>query len=275
MIFNPRPVDPKKVIVTLSDKSKCRQGDFDLSTAEHTFDCLGEMYEALIQCELIQNMNIPSGIISIILSCQSWRESTIQYYHDRSGEYKLCEKYDQMVASHPLKDYNECCLLLIPPKQSKVHYVMRHLEYKCGWFDSIRFERWPEDGLIYFQIELFDGTNHLNQKCIDKSDYNVIWRSENIVCGKTVTHIKIKDIDVRLEAGKRYLLWCEGVKENFHAVYASWDPAWKTSFWPIYQNLNTQMVRELKLCDNKWILRNVAKMWEVTFSAIVPTKESG
>lgn len=254
-------------ITKLTDGSIVRKQDFKIfENTQHSFDPLGDRFAALCKCDLIRKLQIPVDIVSIILQClKYWEGSPVN----------KVRVYQDTITSSPTKNFNECCLLITTPKSqsinnSHINYCISSIKYKCGYFDVVTKDRWPESAKIYIQIEEFDGNNHLNDQCIDKSEYKLKWKSNIIECGgKTGKQvITIKNINLTLKNNQTYLLWIEVIKEPFHALYTYYDPYFKTNKNRlIHEDKKLHFCREVKLCDNKWFLRNVSKIWEIKFYA--------
>ena len=247
--------------VILSDKTIVRHCDFEIfKNMSHSYDPLGPIFTNLQLSPLICNLQIPMNVISIILSCIQYEEKTINDLI-----------YNKTITSSPTNDFSECCLLIQPPsKTNNISYFISSIYLKCGYFEVIPKSEWPNNAKIYFQIELFDGTNHLNEKAINNSKYNVLWKSKVYECGKSKQLIKVKKINLKLQKNKTYLIWVEVIKPPFHALYGYYDPFFeKDKKKEIYKEKNLKFVREVKLCDNQWFLRNVSKLWEIRFNARV------
>mmetsp|Transcript_35728 Transcript_35728/g.31513 ORF Transcript_35728/g.31513 Transcript_35728/m.31513 type:complete len:276 (+) Transcript_35728:97-924(+) len=260
--------------VVLSDETIVRQQDFQIfDNIKHSFDPLGVRFEAICKSDIICKLQIPIDIVSIILECLK--------YDEKSGIH--APVYQDTITSSPTKNFSECCLLMTtpnPPKTSisedvSISYCISSIYYKCGYFDIVTKDQWPDNAKIYFQIEEFDGKNHLDDLCVNQSKYNVKWKSKVIECGgKTGKQvIKIKNIDLKLKNNTTYLLWVEVLKEPFHALYTYYDPYFKKyKDRLIHKEKKFNFCREVKLCDNKWFLRNVNKIWEVKFYAKINKK---
>ena len=237
--------DNKTVI--LSDESIVRHCDFEIfENISHSYDPLGVIFKNLRESQLICDLQIPINVISIILSCIRYQESTIND-----------PIYPEMITSSPSKNFNECCLLIQTPfKTNNISYFISSFYFKSGYFETVPKSEWPDNAKIYFQIELFDGTNHLNEKAVNNSEYNVLWKSQIYECGNPTQTIKIKNINLKLQENKTYLIWVEVIKPPFHGLYGYYDPFFKLDKKKeIYQEKNLKFVREVKLCDNKWFLR--------------------
>ena len=112
-------------------------------------------------------------------------------------------------------------------------------------------------------LKPYSKTNNLDARIL--LSYS-IKKSENFVI--TNPNYKIKNIDLRLKNDQTYLLWVEVLKEPFHALYTYYDPYFKKDKnCLIHEKKKFKFCREVKLCDNKWFLRNVNKIWEVKFYA--------
>eukprot|EP01084_Bolivina_argentea_P244108 409040_1 len=191
-----------------SDESTVKSYEFHLDSAKQSYDPLGGIFSSLEESSLIQQLDVPQTIISIIVSLCSYRESTI----NRSP-------YEQTITSSPTKTFSECCLLINPPQNTKLTYIIRSFKYRCGYFPHAPVEHWPDNAKIYFQIELFDGTNHIGTNAMDRSTYNVLWKSKLIECGKVLEIININNLNVEMHPNQTYLLWVEVISPPFHAIY--------------------------------------------------------
>eukprot|EP01083_Nonionella_stella_P232367 819815_1 len=120
--------------ITLSDKSVVRVKDFNLESAKQRYDPLGRIFKGLKQSTLVSNLDIPVAILSLIISCCNWTESTIREV-----------AYYETITSSPTKNFSECCLLINPPINTQLNYIIKSLKFRCGYFEVAPKSYWPDN----------------------------------------------------------------------------------------------------------------------------------